>query len=410
MKRQVTFAMISALTLSLLGGVPTTEAEETTDPIVVEINETTFPDARLRANVTAKVDTDHDGKLKQSEIDAVKKFSWYPFKNSDDYDEESESVKEQYTQNDFVVDLKGMEYFNSLNELSLLFHGGVDQTVGQKAHLTKVKNFDCLYSLNSLKKLSIYNADLTSISTVKFSSLEKLTLYELDQIKTLKINSKTIRSLWVEDSASLKTLDLTKASALKTLVVQSNDSLNKVSFAKKNPAITKLQYRGNKKIKKLNLNALANLKTLFLSESNIKALSVDQCKKLSVLQLEQMPKLKTLNLRKNKKLKEFYSDCTKKISVFDLQKNNQLETLWIAGANVKQIRLGKNKISYFRVNDTKLKKMDLSKVNKKTLKEINLFSNKNLKKVDVRDFKKLKTIIVSKNTKVMKRKGTVTRW
>ena len=160
----------------------------------------------------------------------------------------------------------------------------------------------------------------------------------------------------------------------------------------------------------MNLNALVNLKTLSLSKSNITALSVDKCKKLSVLTLEQMTKLKTLDLRKNKKLKEFYSDRTKKISVFDLQKNNQLESIWIAGANVKQIRLGKNKISYFRVNDTKLKKMDLSKVNKKTLKEINLYSNKNLKKVDVRAFKNLKTIIVSKNTKVMKRKGIVTRW
>lgn len=410
MKKQMTFVMIGALTLSLLGGVPTTKAEETTDPVVVEINETTFPDARLRANVAAKADTDHDGKLKQLEIAAVKKFSWYPFKNSDDYDEENETEKEQYTQNDFVVDLKGMEYFTSLTELTLLFNGGVDQTVGQKAHLTKVKNFDCVYSLNSLKKLSIYNADLTSISTDKFSSLEKLSLYELDQIKTLKVNSKTIKSLWVEDSALLKTLDLTKASVLKTLVVESNDSLNKISFAKKNPTITKLQYRGNKKIKKLNLNALVKLKTLSLSKSNITALSVDKCKKLSVLTLEQMTKLKTLDLRKNKKLKEFYSDRTKKISVFDLQKNNQLESIWIAGANVKQIRLGKNKISYFRVNDTKLKKMDLSKVNKKTLKEINLYSNKNLKKVDVRAFKNLKTIIVSKNTKVMKRKGTVTRW
>lgn len=411
MKKLITFAMIGALTLSNFGNVPFIKAEESADPVVVEINETTFPDARVRAAVEDKADTDHNGKLEQSEITALNYLYLYPFKDSDDYDGDDDNenpVKpEYYTPDDFKIDLKGIEYLTSLTDLTLNFGGGTDMTEGNVKHLTKVSNFDSVYSLTSLKKLAIYNADMSEVSFDKFPDLEKLTLYDLDCVKNMKITNGKLKSLWVEGGNALTALNLSKASALKTLVVQNNDSLSKITFAKKDAAITRIQYTGNKNLKKLNLNMLTNLKTLILDDPALTTVTITKCKKLSTLTINEAKKLKALDLGKNKNLKNFSAFDIAKISDFNLRKNNKLDFLWLEGKNVKTFRLGKNKITFLRINNTNLKNIDLSKVNKNTLKDLNISDNKKLKKINVRSFKNLESVTASKYTKVIKRKKTV---
>lgn len=67
---------------------------------------------------------------------------------------------------------------------------------------------------------------------------------------------------------------------------------------------------------------------------------------------------------------------------------------------IKTIRLSKkNKLVFFRYANAKLKKFDVKNINKKTLKELQLYGNK-LKKVDVSKYKNLETIDVDKGVKV----------
>lgn len=409
MKKLITFAMIGALTLSNFGNVPFISAEETADTVVVEINETTFPDARVRTAVEEKADTDHNGKLEQSEIAALKSLYLYPFKDAADYDYDDSEVpiaKEYYTLDDFKVDLKGIEYLTSLTDLTLHFGGGTDMTKDEQKHLTKVSSFDSIYALTSLKKLAIYNADIAQISCDKLPELEKLTLYDLDNVKSLKPVGKKLKSLCVEDADKLTTLDMAKASVLKTLAVQNNDSLAKITFAKKNAAITRIQYTGNKNLKKLNLNTLTNLKTLLLDDPALTTMTITKCKKLSTLTINKAKKLKALDLGKNKNLKNFSAFDIAKISAFDLRNNNKLDFLWLEGKNVKTFRLGKNKIAFLTIINTNLKNIDLGKVNKKTLKDLNIAYNKKLKKINVRSFKNLESVTASQYTKVIKLKKT----
>ncbi|MGN0463774.1 MAG: hypothetical protein ACI4GA_03645, partial [Acutalibacteraceae bacterium] len=84
--------ILAGMALTSFAGAFTVFAEEGD----VEINKTNFPDDNFREFVSKNCDTDRNGVLSQSEIDAATDF-FFPSKN--------------------IANLKGIEYFTALTSL-----------------------------------------------------------------------------------------------------------------------------------------------------------------------------------------------------------------------------------------------------------------------------------------------------
>ena len=193
--------------------------------IVTTIDEASFPDSRFREFVKENCDYNSDGYLDKRDIDLT-----YRLDIDGDYSSEDGNI----------TNLKGIEYFTGLTELS------------------------CCY--NSLRKLDFKsNPELTSLSCVHCD------LSELDVSNNSKL--RYIQCSWND----LTTLNLDNNPELEELFCDDNklDSLE----VDNNP---KLKYLccGNNQIKELNLNNNPELVILDCGDNEIALLDISNNKKL----------------------------------------------------------------------------------------------------------------------------------
>ena len=106
-----------------------------------------------------------------------------------------------------------------------------------------------------------------------------------------------------------------------------------------------------------------------------------------------------------KNLKLAYNPLLKKIN---LTKNKNLERINLYGSGVKKITLGKNnKIKNANLNCTFISNYEKCNFNPKTLKTLKI-CNAQIKKVNLKKYKNLKKLSVTKEVKVIGYKGKKT--
>lgn len=374
----------------------------------VNINTTTFPDEFLRAYVIENIDTNKDQILQQTEAEAVTKISFTKFKDADEQgsgDEEKVVQLHYYTEDEFTFDFKGLEYFNNLTELTVRLFGGL--TKDDAEYPVKVSHVDSLYKLKNLKLLEINKSDLKSFDCSKLPKLEKLDLTECSELKKMTFKgNKKLKKISLSDFPKLSTLDVSSLGSLTSMQLRAVDVKN-IKFGKKNSSLKSLEigsYTNQycKKLTTLDLSKLTGLKKLYITwQKNLKKVDVSHNKKLSYIYMEKCVGLTKLAPKKNKELTEVDIWNCKNLKTLDLSANYKLNSLTLDGMEVKTILLSKkNKLTFLRYANAKLKKFNVKNINTKTLKELQLYGNK-LKKVDVRKYKKLGNLDVDKGVKVI---------
>lgn len=165
------------------------------------------------------------------------------------------------------------------------------------------------------------------------------------------------------------------------------------------------EYGNIKNIKVLTkLTKIKNLEISGVNNSNYDFTKLNNLERLCI----KSTKLKKLNLSKNVKLKNLklaYNPLLKKIN---LTKNKNLEKINLYGSGVKKFTLGKNnKIKNANLNCTFISNYEKCNFNPKILKTLKI-CNTQIKKVNLKKYKNLKKLSVTKEVKVIGYKGKKT--
>ena len=207
----------------------------------VTIDNTNFPDANFRT-VVKKFDTNQDSSLSDTEIAAVKKIN---------------------CSNKGITNLKGIEYFTSLNILWCTDNQLTALDVSENTALTKLNCcFNKLTSLDVSKNTALTilecNANrLTSLDVSKNTALTELNC-SVNKLTALDVSKNTaLTELYCNDN-QLTSLDVSKNTALISLSCVCNQ-LTSLDVSK-NTALTKLNCSINK------LTALDVSKNMALTE------------------------------------------------------------------------------------------------------------------------------------------------
>ena len=246
----------------------------------VTIDNTNFPDANFRT-VVKKFDTNQDSSLSDTEIAAVKKIN---------------------CSNKGITNLKGIEYFTSLNILWCTDNQLTALDVSENTALTKLNCcFNKLTSLDVSKNTALTilecNANrLTSLDVSKNTALTELNC-SVNKLTSLDVSKNTaLTELYCNDN-QLTSLDVSKNTALISLSCVCNQ-LTSLDVSK-NTALTKLNCSINK------LTALDVSKNTALTKLNCS-----------------INKLTALDVSKNMALTELYCN------------DNQLTSLDLSNTNI----------------------------------------------------------------------------
>ena len=207
----------------------------------VTIDNTNFPDANFRT-VVKKFDTNQDSSLSDTEIAAVKKIN---------------------CSNKGITNLKGIEYFTSLNILWCTDNQLTALDVSENTALTKLNCcFNKLTSLDVSKNTALTELNcsvnkLTALDVSKNTALTELYCND-NQLTSLNVSKNTALISLSCVCNQLTSLDVSKNTALTKL----NCSINKLTSldVSKNTALTKLNCSINK------LTALDVSKNMALTE------------------------------------------------------------------------------------------------------------------------------------------------
>lgn len=317
--------------------------EGTTEDVqVVVINETNFPDYYFRQFVES-CDTDEDGYLCQSEIDAVDKISG----------------------GSRIADYTGVEYFTEVTWFRSTMSTGVTKldlskntklqtlTLWQSA----LKGID-LSKNTELQELSIMQSDLTEldlsknekltsatvtgskISSLDFSKNPLLTYIDCDKnaLTELKLDGCTkLEKLSCVGNQLSTTLDLTSFSELQTIYIGGNNGVRvKADGLQK---LTDFNMVGSK-MAELSIKDCPNLKNLWCDENNLTSLTVENCgitnlhvakNQLTNLDGVNCPLLEILDLNNNR------------LNKLDLSKYPQLQTLYCQNNQLTELNFDNNK-------------------------------------------------------------------
>lgn len=319
------------VSVKALGTGSFTDSEYATITVTTLDNTIHFADKvlerRLLAMTEPKIDADGDGKITFEEAAAVKELQL-------GFDLKPESTV------DCVTDITGLEYFTSLETLSLKFNSVSD-----------IKPIECI---STLKVLILGENPISSINLDKLGELTDLRLYgtnisDIDLTKTPKLES-----LYLQRT-NVSKVDLTPLQSLDQAL------LNKCS------SLTEL--------KASNLPSLTRIDAI---ECNLKSFEISDC-----------PSLRELHLNSNKltSIKMTNLAMLMRLNVYD----NQLTSI-----DVSNLPL----LMWLFVYDNQLTSIDLSanvpliefRASNNPLTEVNLSTNKNLVSLELESMSKMKTL------------------
>lgn len=319
------------VSVKALGTGSFTDSEYATITVTTLDNTIQFADKvlarRLLEMTEPKIDADGDGKITFEEAAAVKELQL-------GFDVKPESTV------DCVTDITGLEYFTSLETLSLKYN--------------KVSDIKPIEGISTLKVLILGENPISSINLDKLGELTDLRLYgtnisDIDLTKTPKLES-----LYLQRT-NVSKVDLTPLQSLDQAL------LNKCS------SLTEL--------KASNLPSLTRIDAI---ECSLKSFEISDC-----------PSLREIHLNSNKltSIKMTNLAMLMRLNVYD----NQLTSI-----DVSNLPL----LMWLFVYDNQLTSIDLSanvpliefRASNNPLTEVNLSTNKNLVSLELESMSKMKTL------------------
>ncbi len=456
MKKHVYFLFV--ILMLAVGGVAFKNVEiKAAQSSGIVINKENFGNAKSKFatdmySVAKRADTDKDGILSKKEIKAITKITVQVLPevdelDSDELDEDDYPIV--FTKDDFKFDLKGIQYFTEVKEVSIYQTFGDELADNSKAGNIKgydsvFVNFELIYQLKNLEKLDISEADISEIDFSKFKNLKKVYLSCLYNLKTLEIQEDSkISNLSVSFCDKLENIDIAEKNMnLKNLSLEYLDKYD--TFDIKSNSLKKLYVGNCPKISTIEVNAVSKLKTLTVDNlSQLKSIDVSSLKKLEILNLVKLDKEKNVKFSKKQRLKDIYwenmpqikalncnlSRCTllrlhntgvkkinlknakkldclqllsNKIRSVNLSNSKKINDIMLSSKYLKKLVLAKgNKLEWLEWTGAGLKKFKVKNFNPKSIISLDLKRNK-LKKLNVKKCINLKYLYVDKNVEVIK--------
>ena len=319
------------VSVKALGKGSFTDSEYATITVTTLDNTIHFADKvlerRLLQMTEPKIDADGDGKITFEEAAAVKELQL-------GFDLKPESTV------DCVTDITGLEYFTSLETLSLKFN--------------KVSDIKPIEGISTLKVLILGENPISSINLDKLGELTDLRLYgtnisDIDLTKTPKLES-----LYLQRT-NVSKVDLTPLQSLDQALLNKCSSLTE--------------------IKASNLPSLTRIDAI---ECNLKSFEISDC-----------PSLRELHLNSNKltSIKMTNLAMLMRLNVYD----NQLTSIDVSNLPF---------LMWLFVYDNQLTSIDLSanvplrefRASNNPLTEVNLSTNENLVSLELESMSKMKTL------------------
>ena len=319
------------VSVKALGTGSFTDSEYATITVTTLDNTIQFADKvlerRLLKMTEPKIDADGDGKITFEEAAAVKELQL-------GFDVKPESTV------DCVTDVTGLEYFTSLETLSLKYN--------------KVSDIKPIEGISTLKVLILGENPISSINLDKLGELTDLRLYGTD----------------------ISDIDLTKTPKLESLYLQ-RTNVSKVDLT---PLLSLDQALLNKcsNLTELMASNLPSITRIDAVECNLKSFEISDC-----------PSLRELHLNSNKltSIKMTNIAMLMRLNVYD----NQLTSI-----DVSNLPL----LMWLFVYDNQLTSIDLSanvplrefRASNNPLTEVNLSTNENLVSLELESMSKMKTL------------------
>lgn len=319
------------VSVKALGTGSFTDSEYATITVTTLDNTIHFADKvlerRLLAMTEPKIDADGDGKITFEEAAAVKELQL-------GFDLKPESTV------DCVTDITGLEYFTSLETLSLKFN--------------KVSDIKPIEGISTLKVLILGENPVSSINLDKLGELTDLRLYgtnisDIDLTKTPKLES-----LYLQRT-NVSKVDLTPLQSLDQALLNKCSSLTEIK-ASNLPSITRID----------------------AVECNLKSFEISDC-----------PSLRELHLNSNKltSIKMTNLAMLMRLNVYD----NQLTSIDVSNLPF---------LMWLFVYDNQLTSIDLSanvplrefRASNNPLTEVNLSTNENIVSLELENMSKMKTL------------------
>lgn len=319
------------VSVKALGTGSFTDSEYATITVTTLDNTIHFADKvlerRLLAMTEPKIDADGDGKITFEEAAAVKELQL-------GFDLKQESTV------DCVTDITGLEYFTSLETLSLKYN--------------RVSDIKPIEGISTLKVLILGENPISSINLDKLGELTDLRLYgtnisDIDLTKTPKLES-----LYLQRT-NVSKVDLTPLQSLDQALLNKCSSLTEIK-ASNLPSITRID----------------------AVECNLKSFEISDC-----------PSLRELHLNSNKltSIKMTNLAMLMRLNVYDNQ---------ITSIDVSNLPL----LMWLFVYDNQLTSIDLSanvplrefRASNNPLTEVNLSTNENLVSLELESMSKMKTL------------------
>lgn len=319
------------VSVKALGTGSFTDSEYATITVTTLDNTIHFADKvlerRLLAMTEPKIDADGDGKITFEEAAAVKELQL-------GFDLKPESTV------DCVTDITGLEYFTSLETLSLKFNS--------------VSNIKPIEGISTLKVLILGENPISSINLDKLGELTDLRLYgtnisDIDLTKTPKLES-----LYLQRT-NVSKVDLTPLQSLDQALLNKCSSLTELK-ASNLPSITRID----------------------AVECNLKSFEISDC-----------PSLRELHLNSNKltSIKMTNLAMLMRLNVYD----NQLTSIDVSNLPF---------LMWLFVYDNQLTSIDLSanvplrefRASNNPLTEVNLSTNENIVSLELESMSKMKTL------------------
>ncbi len=286
----------------------------------VPINASTFPDEAFRNIVKDKYDSNKDNVLSKSE----------------------RNTRTMYLYKCGISDLKGIEHFENLQELTC--------NANSITYLDLRKN-------TNLQKINCGANKLTTLDVSMLSELKELSCGN-DQMSSLNIrNLKKLTYLWC-GSCNLSNLDISTNTALewvcapsaKLTSLNTGNNPNLVDiYVSHNWNLTTLDVRNNKKLKTLNC-ACCSISSLDISQNTLlEDVQIDS-NKISSFSVTHLPNLRVYRCSGNK------------LGYIDVSNNPELAEFYCYGTGISELNLYNNtKLKDLRVSDNSLSELDVSR-------------------------------------------------
>ena len=276
------------------------------------VNEDTFPDATFRQYVSDNIDKDNNGRLSQTERDAVT----------------SINLSGTSSAYNTVADLTGIGYFTKLKMLRCGYNQITSLDLSDN---TALQDLYChnnqLTSLNvtsntALKSLYCYNNQLESIDVSKNTVLEILSCAN-NQLTSLGLSENTALTSLYCNNNKLTSLDTSNNTALKTISCNENQLESLV--LSNGTALTTLSCYKNK-LTKLDVSKNTELDSLSCYSNQLTGIDVKSNTKLTSLRVNDN-QLTSLDVSNNKALKYLYC-YDNQLTSLDVSKNTALKYLY----------------------------------------------------------------------------------